>query len=127
MPESSRFTYVQVAEALRADIAAARLKPGNKVPSIRDLAERYGIAPATVQNGLRLLRDEGLLFVGSTRGYFVGDEAPRLASISDEPTPDFTAMMAQLDTITDEVRELSKRVDALESNRRSGRSGSRSR
>lgn len=113
----SKFSYVQLADALRSEIALGQLKPGERLPSIRDLAERFGIAPQTVQNGLGVLRKDGLIHAGSTRGYFVTDDAAE--QLGDTPVPQLAAVNARLDELAVTVEALKERVDALESGPRS--------
>ena len=52
-PDDPRPPYVQVANALRDAITSGTLRPGEKLPSGSDLAERYGVARMTVQNAIR--------------------------------------------------------------------------
>jgi GntR family transcriptional regulator len=100
-----------VADAIRAEIRAGNLKPGDKVPSVRDLAEQYKVAPMTVQNALRTLRAGGLIYVSPGRGTFVSSNPPEPAA---DPSPSFTAIMRQLDEVTGQLRDLSERVGGLE-------------
>jgi DNA-binding GntR family transcriptional regulator len=100
---TSRFN-AQVADALRADIAAGRLKPGEKLPSVRELTERFGNAQETVRKGLAALVDEGLIRPNSTRGYFVSDGAASAAGHSE----------VRLEDLARQVAELAGRVDELE-------------
>ncbi len=51
--------YRLVAEELRRQIRSGRLKPGERVPSSRDLEATYEIANMTARSALRMLRDEG--------------------------------------------------------------------
>ena len=113
-PDDSRPTYVQVADALRGEIKRGSLGPGDRLPSVRDLATRFEIAAVTVQSALRVLRDEGYITSRSTRGYFVRDELPAAAS-TDEPSTEFTALRDQIDAIRDVMRDLADRVNRLES------------
>jgi len=114
--DDSRPTYVQVADALRAEIASGKLKPGERLPSVRELSDRYDIAPVTTQNALRLLKDEGLIYSSSTRGYFVRDELPASAkeTATGERSDEYQAFTEQLDLIQDTVRELAERLSRLE-------------
>ncbi|MEK8144127.1 GntR family transcriptional regulator [Streptomyces sp. M10(2022)] len=41
---------------------AGRLKPGEQLPSHRELQERFDIANMTARSALRVLRDEGLIY-----------------------------------------------------------------
>jgi putative hydrolases of HD superfamily len=65
-PSDPRPAYVKIAEAVRAAILGGEYKPGQRLPSGEDLAERYSVNRATVGSAMRLLRDEG--FVRSTGG-----------------------------------------------------------
>ena len=71
LEDDSRPPYVQAAEVLRREITTGRLKPGDKLPSARALQDRYGIASGTVQNALRLLKSDGLIYSVQGRGSFV--------------------------------------------------------
>jgi GntR family transcriptional regulator len=53
----------QVAAEIRCSIATGEAKPGDRLPSARDLAAVLGVNPNTVFRALRALRDEGLLEV----------------------------------------------------------------
>lgn len=71
----ARLTYVwaQVADDIRADITAGTLRPGDKLPSETDLAERYGVARMTVRRAIADLQDNGELVVLRGRGTFVAE------------------------------------------------------
>ena len=56
-----RALHVRVADELRADLAAGRLKPGLRLPSERELAKQFAVSRATIVSALNLLRGEGLL------------------------------------------------------------------
>ncbi|MFE0186943.1 GntR family transcriptional regulator [Streptomyces sp. NPDC058989] len=83
LEDDPRPPYIQAAEVLRRQIKAGTLKPGDKLPSARELQDRYGIASSTVQNALRLLKSEGLVYSVQGRGSFVRN-GPIAAT--DEPT-----------------------------------------
>lgn len=63
--------YLQLAALLREDIAAGRLRPGDKLPSESELVERYSVGRVTVREALALLVNEGLLRKLQGRGTFV--------------------------------------------------------
>ncbi|MGH3866244.1 MAG: GntR family transcriptional regulator [Pseudonocardiaceae bacterium] len=60
-----------IANALRGDILAGRVAPGERLPSENDLAERYETTRATVRKAIALLRSEGLVLTEQGRGAFV--------------------------------------------------------
>jgi DNA-binding transcriptional regulator YhcF (GntR family) len=62
---------------LRAAILTRTLEPGDKLPSGSQLAARYGVARMTVQQAIRVLRDEGLVVSRQGSGVFVRERAAR--------------------------------------------------
>jgi DNA-binding GntR family transcriptional regulator len=62
---------VMVAARITADIDAGRLKPGDKLPSERELGERYQVSRSTVRLAVAHLRDQGRVEVQHGRGTFV--------------------------------------------------------
>jgi DNA-binding transcriptional regulator YhcF (GntR family) len=76
-PDDPRPPYVQVANALRAAILTKKFTPGDKLPSRNELAKTYNVAPMTVQNALRELREEGLIVSRQGSGVFVRERTER--------------------------------------------------
>jgi DNA-binding transcriptional regulator YhcF (GntR family) len=76
-PDDPRPPYQQVANALRAAILTRKFQPGDKLPSGPQLAERYGVARMTVQQAVRVLRDEGLIVSRQGSGVFVRERTER--------------------------------------------------
>lgn len=75
--------YLRVADDLAALIAAGRLRPLERVPSVRQLARQRGISLTTAVGALRHLEQRGLVEARPQSGYFVARRAPRPA----EPRP----------------------------------------
>ncbi len=63
-----RPVYQQIMEKLRGAILQGEMQPGEKVPSVRELAARAQVNPNTVQRALTELEREGLLVGGGTTG-----------------------------------------------------------
>jgi DNA-binding transcriptional regulator YhcF (GntR family) len=76
-PDDPRPPYQQVANSLRAAILTRTLAPGEKLPSGPELSKRYGVARMTVQQAIRLLRDEGLIVSRQGSGVFVRERTER--------------------------------------------------
>ncbi|MFI9550782.1 GntR family transcriptional regulator [Nonomuraea endophytica] len=53
--------YRHIAAEIRARIVNGRLRPGDRVPSIREIAQRWGVAVATATRVMATLRDDGLV------------------------------------------------------------------
>ncbi|MEV0048479.1 GntR family transcriptional regulator [Nocardia rhamnosiphila] len=60
-PTSSEARRRQIARELRNDIEAGRLRPGDRLPSSRALAEQWGVGLGTVNQAMELLAHEGLV------------------------------------------------------------------
>jgi DNA-binding transcriptional regulator YhcF (GntR family) len=76
-PDDPRPPYVQVANAVRAAILTKAFKPGEKIPSGTELAKQYGVARMTVQQALRVLKDEGLIQSRQGSGVYVRERTER--------------------------------------------------
>ena len=53
--------YLQIAEALRRRIASGELKPGDRLPPVREMARRWNCSPGTVNRAYAELAREGLV------------------------------------------------------------------
>ncbi|WP_020018119.1 TetR/AcrR family transcriptional regulator C-terminal domain-containing protein [Promicromonospora sukumoe] len=69
--------YRQIAGELRARILAGDLRPGDRVPSVRQIAQRWGVAAATATRVTAVLRDEGLVEARVGSGTVVSGQARR--------------------------------------------------
>lgn len=74
--ESSIPLEEQLRREIREAIAMGEVKPGDEMPSGRQLAGDLGIHWNTVARAYRKLRDEGLLIVGRGRGVYVREQPP---------------------------------------------------
>jgi putative molybdopterin biosynthesis protein len=61
MPTGESFVYLEIAEAVRRLIVSGELQAGDRLPSVRVMAERWGCTPNTVSRGYALLAREGLV------------------------------------------------------------------
>jgi serine/threonine protein kinase/DNA-binding transcriptional regulator YhcF (GntR family) len=75
-PRSPTPLYAQIATRIKVAIAAGELVPGEALPSVRTLATRLRINPATVVQAYRDLELEGLVSTRQGAGTFVQDIAP---------------------------------------------------
>ncbi|MGZ3457824.1 MAG: GntR family transcriptional regulator [Archangium sp.] len=60
--------YRQVADGLRAMLVEGRLREGDVLPTVRELALELGVHHNTVAEGYRLLAEEGWLELARRRG-----------------------------------------------------------
>jgi GntR family transcriptional regulator len=72
-PRSPTPLYAQIASRVRVAVAAAELRPGDALPSVRQLAARLRVNPATVVQAYRDLETEGFVEMRQGAGTFVRD------------------------------------------------------
>ncbi|MGL5866585.1 MAG: GntR family transcriptional regulator [Dermatophilaceae bacterium] len=96
-PEDPRPPYQQVAAALRAAILTRTFEPGDQLPSQVDLARRYGVARMTIQQALRILKDEGLTFSRQGSGVFVRERTARPVGLRPHIERAFAAEHVRID------------------------------
>ncbi|GGV39476.1 GntR family transcriptional regulator [Kitasatospora herbaricolor] len=112
--QGERAPYMQVADILRAEIASGVHQPGAKLPSVKKLAERFGIAEMTVHNGLRVLREEGLIAASPGRGTFVRSDLDPAALETGTPSLAGGDVRSQVENLASQVEQLVARVAELE-------------
>jgi DNA-binding LacI/PurR family transcriptional regulator len=76
----SSFLYRQLADLLRHEIETGALKPGDMLPSMDDLAEKYKINKATVRQSIADLMSSGMVFSVPAKGTFVSDPSQHRAA-----------------------------------------------
>lgn len=80
-----RNAYEEVAEELRRQIFARRLRPQQRLPTERELTEQFGVSRTAIREAIRSLESAGLLYVkkGPKGGIFVAQayERPVMGSI----------------------------------------------
>ena len=69
--DNDRPIYIQLVEKLRLEIISNKLKPGERIPSVRELALEARVNPNTMQKALAELENEGLIYTERTNGKFV--------------------------------------------------------
>lgn len=70
----ARPIYIQIMDGLRQQIRSSVLRPGEKLPSVRELAMELSINPNTIQRAYRQLEMEGWIATVPGKGCFVCGE-----------------------------------------------------
>ena len=77
---SSTPPYEQIRSQLAADVDTGALQPGDRLPTVRRLAEDLGVAANTVARAYRELEQAGVIETRGRAGSFVtGDQVTRKA------------------------------------------------
>lgn len=72
--------YAQLMDTLKRRIITGRYLPGEKLPSVRELAAEAGINPNTVQRAFSELEREGLIYTQRATGKHVTENADEIKS-----------------------------------------------
>jgi GntR family transcriptional regulator len=76
--QDPRPIYLQLASQVKEQIRRGTLRPGDQLPSVRDIANALAINLHTAHKAYRLLRDEGVIVLRLGR-------TPRVAELRQEP------------------------------------------
>lgn len=95
-----RLPYQQIADTLREEIRSGKLRPGDRLPTVVALGDRFGVAKMTAEKALKELRDEGLIVSWQGRGTFVrepgtGGQAVATSVSTDKLVADVEALKKQ--------------------------------
>ena len=77
---SDRPVYLQIAERITKSVLSGEYKPGEQIPSVRQLALEAAVNPNTVQRAFSELENNGLIISKNTIGRFVTDDTEILES-----------------------------------------------
>ena len=78
---SEEALYIQLRNQIIVGIATNRLKEGESLPSVRQLAESIGINMHTVNKAYAVLKQEGFVKVDRRRGAVIAIDADRISDL----------------------------------------------
>ncbi len=84
--EPDRPVYLQIVEHIMNDIFAGRIKTGEQIKSVRDLAAEAAVNPNTMQKALQELERIGLVYSKRTSGRYVTEDAGLVNKLKEEKT-----------------------------------------
>ncbi|UEL47796.1 GntR family transcriptional regulator [Terrisporobacter hibernicus] len=82
--DNNKPVYIQLVEQLKSKIISGEFKAGEKIDSVRSLAEDAQVNPNTMQKALVELEREELVFSKRTSGRFVTDDKEKIKSMKKE-------------------------------------------
>lgn len=82
--DNNKPVYIQLVEQLKSKIISGEFKPGDKIDSVRSLAEEAEVNPNTMQRALAELERENLVFSKRTSGRFVTDNEEMIKAMKEE-------------------------------------------
>jgi GntR family transcriptional regulator len=81
---SDRPIYAQLMEQITQSIVSGEFRPGEKLPSVRDLAQDAAVNPNTMQKALAELERNGLVYTQRTAGRFITEDKEMLEKVRKE-------------------------------------------
>lgn len=98
--DSDRPIYAQLLERIQLQIVSGIYGPGDKLPSVRELAAEASVNPNTMQKAFAELERSGLIITRRTSGRFVTEDKEMIAQIrtqlAKEEALSFIAKMKEL-------------------------------
>lgn len=82
--DNDRPIYVQLVEQLKLHIVSGKLKSGERLPSVRELALQTKVNPNTMQKALIELEEQELIYTERTNGKFVTDNKKLIETVKNE-------------------------------------------
>ena len=82
--DNERPIYIQLVEKIRLEIISGKLKSGERIPSVRELALTARVNPNTMQKALAELENEGLVYTERTNGKFVTENEKLIENVKKE-------------------------------------------
>lgn len=102
--------YTQLVSGLRLRIITGVYKPGDKLPSVRDLAQEASVNPNTMQRALAELENLGLVYTQRTAGRYITEDEQLISDARREIAvriiSEFIQKMKALGLNEKEIREL---------------------
>lgn len=80
---SEEAIYIQLTNQIIMGIATSRLREGDPLPSVRQLAETIGINMHTVNKAYSLLRQEGFVSIDRRRGAVISIDADKIKALEE--------------------------------------------
>ena len=97
---NDRPIYLQLMEKIQQDIVSGVYQPGDRLPSVRELALDAAVNPNTMQKALSELERTGLVYSQRTSGRFITEDEKMLkelrSQLAQEHIRDFFEKMRQL-------------------------------
>lgn len=112
--DSDRPIFIQIIEKIQLDIVSGVYRSGDKLPSVRELAQEASVNPNTMQKALAELERTGLVYSQRTSGRYITEDDGMIqqlkADLADEIIREFLDHMRKLGFRRDETIQLLNRL-----------------
>ncbi len=108
--DDTRPIYLQLEDQIKTRIIAGVYRPGEKLPSVRELAAEAAVNPNTMQKALTELERSGLVYAQRTSGRFITEDTQIMKNLKEqlakEQIEQFLSTMEQLGFRKEEILSL---------------------
>lgn len=87
--------YTQIVDEMEMRIVSGKYTPGERLPSVRDLALEAGVNPNTMQRGLGELERRNLIYTERTSGKFITEDENVLKELNEEMAEKYVSRMIE--------------------------------
>lgn len=120
--DSNTPIYIQIIEFLKKQIVSNKLKAGEKLLSVREMANLFNVNPNTIQRVFQELEREGLTYTERGMGTYVTDNLAMIEKLREqysfEIVDNFLSTMKEMGYSSDEIIDcLKKRLKNWEVNK----------
>jgi DNA-binding transcriptional regulator YhcF (GntR family) len=115
--DNNKSIFMQIAETISEKVVRGAYPPGEKIPSVRELAEELGVNPNTVMRTYTELQSSNILENKRGIGYFVNVDAQKIilqrkkAEFFKKVLPEFIRQAALLGITSSDLK---KHLDKLD-------------
>ncbi|MDD2212716.1 MAG: GntR family transcriptional regulator [Clostridia bacterium] len=110
----SKPLYEQIKEKMKELIISAVLKPDERIPSVRELAQTLTINPNTIQKAYKELENEGFIYSVRAKGNFVAPlEQKAIRPRRDELRKELEKIVAELSYLHEPEEQLISTIQAI--------------
>lgn len=113
--DNDRPIYAQLIERIQMQIVSGQYEPGERLPSVRELAAVAAVNPNTMQKAFAELERNGLVITQRTNGRTVTADAERIQKLRNELAQErvnaFLVEMKELGLDADEALELLRKSE----------------
>lgn len=107
---SERPVYLQLIEQIQHRIITGVYQPGDKLPSVRDMAAEAGVNPNTMQKSLMELERSGLVYTNRTSGRYITSDDTLIKELKNQSVKgqimEFLDKMSMLGFKEEEIKNL---------------------
>lgn len=76
--------YIQIMNDIKVDIINGTLKPGDKLPSIREMAVKFKVNPNTLQRVYQELERENITYTQRGTGSFIREDSNMITNLRED-------------------------------------------